>query len=183
MDGLIHQSFKGLVLSKYGERTWDTLIQSENISNDSFIATREYSDSLLFRMIESTSDLIDVDSTSLLREFGYHFIMVTARENYRSMIRFHGSSGIMLLKNLNAMHARLKSTFVNYEAPVFEVCDVQERSCTLIYLSKRSGLKEFVVGLIRGVADFYNEKIELLDQGHGRDGELYKYSFKITWRD
>ena len=75
-----------------------------------------------------------------------------------------GTHTIDFLANLNALHDRIASTFTNYVPPQFEVeeIDVASGKYRVHYFSKRDGLTAFVVGLLKGLAKHFDDRMEII---------------------
>ncbi len=64
------------------------------------------------------------------------------------------------LENLPNFHSKVMLFYPNLSPPDFRVDKVSENEYQLFYYSHRQGLDAFVVGLVQGLAKFYNEKVE-----------------------
>ena len=74
-----------------------------------------------------------------------------------------GQDMLEFLGNMNALHDRITSTFLNYVPPEFFVEPKGDH--TLIhYVSKREGLTPFVVGLLKGLAKRFDCELTILSQ-------------------
>jgi hypothetical protein len=70
---------------------------------------------------------------------------------------------IEFLSNMNALHDRIASTFLNYAPPEFFL-ETKENHHLLHYVSQREGLTPFVVGLLKGLAKRFDSTITVISQ-------------------
>jgi len=182
MYGLIHNSFKIMILKNYGSAVWSQVSERDGRELEPFRILKQYEDHELFSMAIKTSEISGTELGTVLKNFGRHFILCTAKENYRATIRFHGTTALDLLSNLNTMHTRLKSTFLVYTPPRFTVSFESDNTYILQYESTRSGLEAFVEGLISGIGEYYEENIEvtLIENDVTPKGQISK--FRLVWR-
>jgi hypothetical protein len=181
MYGLVHNSFKNMVLNNHGSEVWSRVSERDGLELEPFHILKQYEDHELFSMAIKTSEITGTELSTVLKNFGKHFILRTAKENYKATMRFHGATALELLSNLNAMHTRLKSTFLIYSPPRFFVSFESENTYILQYESTRSGLEAFVEGLIIGIGELYEENIEitLIDNDVTSKGQISK--FRLFW--
>ena len=64
--------------------------------------------------------------------------------------------------NLNNLHDRISSTFLNYRPPNFRVWEGDGKDVEILYLSERIGLTPFVEGLLQGLAQRFNQSMEIM---------------------
>jgi guanylate cyclase soluble subunit beta len=99
-------------------------------------------------------------------EFGKHWVLVTMSDHYAQMIKSYGKHAWELLGNLNLMHTHIRSTFLHYKPPHFELEPLDEHTAQFHYQSVRKGMTPFVSGLLAGIAELYGENIEVLNVEH-----------------
>ena len=81
---------------------------------------------------------------------------------YESLLRAAGSDMLGFLGNLNNLHDRISSTFLNYRPPNFRVREGDGKDVEILYLSERIGLTPFVEGLLQGLAQRFNQSMEIM---------------------
>jgi hypothetical protein len=105
-------------------------------------------------------------------------VLVTATKSYGLLLDAAGSDIVEFLENLNIMHDRITSTFLNYVPPEFHVTDNGD-GYTIRYISKRQGLTPFVVGLLKGLAIRFDCKLDILNQVEVVTQEGTNTTFKV----
>ena len=68
---------------------------------------------------------------------------------------------VELLQNMNALHDRITSTFLNYVPPEFFVEENGDNH-DIHYVSQREGLTPFVVGLLKGLGVRFETEVTIL---------------------
>jgi hypothetical protein len=97
-----------------------------------------------------------------LKAFGVHWVENTVARQYESLLRAAGSDMLSFLGNLNNLHDRISSTFLNYRPPNFKVRAGEGGNVDILYVSERVGLTPFVEGLLQGLAQRFNQPMEIL---------------------
>lgn len=166
MYGLVNQGIKDLVLKIADERAWTTICKSADVPED-YVSMEYYEDHITYKLIGSTSKYLNIPAESILAEFGKFWVKYTAKEGYGPLMDLFGQNFKSSLVNLNQLHMRMGMTMPNLSPPSFEFKEIQENKYELEYQSKRSGLSPMVEGLLRGLAEKYNVKIEIKFQEIG----------------
>lgn len=166
MYGMIHKAVRDMVQTSFGEDTWSRIQSSAAMEDDHFLSLRNYEDELVYNLVGAAADELQLDAGTLLEEFGKHWVLVTMTDHYEQMLKSYGKNAWDLLANLNLMHTHIRSTFLHYKHPYFELVKENERDAKLHCRSVRVGLTPFVSGLIEGIATYYGETIEVLKIEH-----------------
>jgi guanylate cyclase soluble subunit beta len=95
--------------------------------------------------------------------FGEYWVLETATKSYEILLNAAGQDLVEFLTNLNALHDRITSTFLNYSPPEFHI-EEKEDHHLIHYVSQREGLTPFVVGLLKGLAIRFGREIDILSQ-------------------
>jgi guanylate cyclase soluble subunit beta len=74
-----------------------------------------------------------------------------------------GRDMIGFLRNMNSLHDRITSTFLDYVPPEFYI-EEEGTTYKIHYISQRLGLNPFVVGLLKGLGARFGSKVTILDQ-------------------
>ena len=67
------------------------------------------------------------------------------------------------LNNLNALHDRISTTFLDYQPPEFRVSALKNSRMSVEYISHREGLNSFVAGLLVALSERFNEPMTIKD--------------------
>jgi len=162
MYGLINKSIKDMVQEKYNLSVWAEILEHSGLETDAFISMQKYNDSTTFALIYAASKVLDKPVNDCLEEFGHYWATETCPKSYRQLMDLTGTDLITFLGNLNVLHERITSTFLNYSPPFFEVYAHSE-SFIIRYVSEREGLLHFVIGLVYGLAEYFSQTVEIID--------------------
>ena len=163
MYGVINKSLRDMVIEQFGEAKWSEVLQRSGVPDDSFLAMQSYDDDVTYKLAQACADEMQIDLGDALRAFGVHWVENTVAKQYETLMRAAGSDMLGFLGNLNNLHDRISSTFLNYRPPAFEIQDGDGEDVKILYLSERVGLTPFVEGLLRGLADRFNQQMEIID--------------------
>ncbi len=176
MYGLVNKAVEDLVLSKFGEDTWETILDKADIEEDYFVAMQSYSDDVTYKLVGAASEVLDMPAEQVLEVFGEYWILYTAEKGYGSMLDMAGSSLDEFLKNLNNLHSQVAVTLPELKPPSFKIDNVEEKIWRVHYHSDRAGLTSMMVGLLKGLAQRFGQEGEVVVEainGEGSDHDVY----------
>lgn len=162
MYGMIHKSIRDMVTTVHGEAVWERIAREAGVEDDHFLSLRAYDDEICYSLVAACAQVLNVSAAQCLEDFGRFWVLVTAAQHYGNMLRGYGNTTIDLLAHLNQLHERIASTFVGYRPPSFSTERLTDGECRLHYISGRSGLTPFVSGLVSGLAEFFDEEVDIL---------------------
>ena len=161
MYGVINKSLRDMVIEGYGEAIWEQVLAKAGVPGDSFLAMRSYDDEITFRLAVASSDALGIDVDTALYAFGQHWVGHTLVRDYDALVRSTGSSMLEFLENLNELHDRISTTFLDYQPPEFRVSDLENGRMEVQYISHREGLNSFVSGLLVALSERFNEPMSI----------------------
>jgi guanylate cyclase soluble subunit beta len=163
MYGLINSAMQDMIVAKFGEQQWAAIHEHSKVPEDSFLSMRSYDDALTYQLVESASEVLEAPVDTCLEMFGLYWVEEIAAKSFAPVMETTGTHTIDFLSNLNALHDRISSTFTDYVPPEFKVEPGElDNQFRVHYLSKRDGLTAFVVGLLRGLADHFDDDLEII---------------------
>ncbi|MEH6611280.1 MAG: heme NO-binding domain-containing protein [Halioglobus sp.] len=163
MYGLINNSLKSMILEQFGEEQWQKVLSSSGVSEDSFLTMRSYDDSITYSLAGAAAEVLGAPVEVCLEMFGEYWVLETATKSYGMLLNATGQDMIEFLGNMNALHDRITSTFLNYTPPEFFI-ETKESHHLIHYVSQREGLTPFVVGLLKGLAKRFNSTLTIISQ-------------------
>ena len=163
MYGLINNSLKGMIIEKFGEEQWQGVLKSSGVPEDSFLTMRSYDDSVTYALAGAASEVLGAPLEVCLEMFGEYWVLETATKSYGMLLNAAGQDMVEFLENMNNLHDRITSTFLDYVPPEFFVEEKGDNHL-VHYVSKRDGLAPFVVGLLKGLAKRFGNEIDILSQ-------------------
>lgn len=161
MYGLVNKAVEGLVISNYGEETWERIKQKAGVDVEIFISNDPYPDNITYDLLTAATEVLDARAEDILRLLGHYWISDVAVQHYGALMNANGNTLLEFMKNLPNFHRRVKMIFPQLEPPVFHLQKEGESSMELIYESKRNGLDMFVVGLLEGLGKRFNVDVNI----------------------
>jgi hypothetical protein len=180
MYGMVNRSMEDMVVGQHGEEMWERIKARAGVDVDVFISNDGYPDSITYDLVGAASVELGVAADVILVAFGEHWVMHTALGNYGDMMRAGGRTLREFLLNLPMFHTRVSLMFPDLKPPIFECSHQQERSLHLHYRSARAGLDHFVVGLVRGLGQMFQETVTIdvvANRSRGDDHDV----FLVRW--
>ena len=161
MYGLVNKAVVDLVLSKFGQDTWNAIKKKAEVDIDVFVSMDGYPDEITYRLVGAASEVLKIPPEKVLEAFGEHWVLYTAAEGYGPMLDASGKTLREFLENLDALHARVALTMPQLKPPRFRLIPVDDQTMKLEYYSTRQGLAPMVVGLLRGLSVRFKTPIEI----------------------
>jgi guanylate cyclase soluble subunit beta len=162
MYGLINNSLKDMIQKQFGEEKWQEVMAASGVPEDSFLSMRRYDDEITYSLADAASRVLGAPVDACLEMFGQHWVLETASKSYGMLLDAAGQDMIGFLRNMNALHDRITSTFLDYVPPEFHVEEL-DSDYVVHYISKRNGLTPFVTGLLKGLATRFSTTLTILE--------------------
>jgi len=161
MYGLVNKAVVDLVVSKFGQDTWNAIKKKAEIDVDHFVSMDGYPDDVTYRLVGAASEVLKLPAEKVLEAFGEHWVLYTAQEGYGPMLDASGKTLREFLENLDALHARVALTMPELRPPRFRLVPVDDTTMQLEYYSTRQGLAPMVIGLLRGLSIRFNTPLDV----------------------
>ncbi len=178
MYGLIHVALNEMIIKYHGDQTWQNILEHAQVSDDAFMRMRSYDDKITYALVGATSEVLGAPVDECLKAFGQFWMAEFAPDSYDSLLQAAGDDLLTFLENLDLLHDRISTTFIDFKPPSFGVQRVNETQAILNYVSYRRGLVPFVIGLLMGMqerfqVDIQVQKIEMLDSPTGDQARVH----------
>lgn len=180
MYGMVNKALEDMVISEYGEPTWESIKEKANVDVDVFVRSEGYADSITYSLVGAASEVLQLPAHEILEKFGVHWVVRTAQESYGDLMATGGRTLREFLVNLPEFHSRVSLIFPELAPPQFACSDVKEDSLCLHYKSHRAGLAPFVVGLLKGLSQLYQTPATIEHVVRKADGADHD-EFLIRW--
>ena len=184
MYGLVNNALQGLVCSRFGEETWETIKRNAGVDIDVFVSMEGYPDEVTYKLVAAASEVLGLSAEEVLKAYGEYWVSYTAKEGYGQILNLAGDTLPVFLQNLDNLHTRVALMFPRLKPPSFWCTDVRKESLRLHYrpgLDSRKGLEPFVIGLVNGLAIRFNVQIEInqsASRSQGADHDEFLITFK-----
>lgn len=166
-------------MANFGEATWKRVEARSETDASHYVSTTPYPDELTMGIVTAACEELNVAAADLLHTFGKHWVLNTAKTEYEDLMALCGDDLKTFLINLDRMHEQVAFTFQNLQQPSFEL-ETVDGDTLLHYRSARNGLSEFVVGLLMGLSEYFDEPItidQVAFKSDGADHDIFKLQF------
>lgn len=174
MYGIVNQAIHGLITENYGKENWELIKKKSGVEFDYFMSNQSYDDDITFELVAAASEVLNVSSSEILISFGKYWVLKTGNEKYGDLMKAGGSNFKEFIQNLPNFHSRIMLIYPNLSPPEFMVEIESDNVLILHYYSTRKGLTDFVVGLLHGLSEMFDSKVEI---------QLRSSSNEDVWHD
>lgn len=161
MPGLIFTSFKNFIISNYDGITWLNVKKSAQLNVDDEEMNLLFDDQMGMLIVNTLSNLVNIAPNILLNKMGTFFILKTIQEKYGNIIFAGGLSLEEFLINLPKFHSKMLSLLQNIDPPELVVEKITSKKILLHYYSNRTGMIQFLIGILEGIAQIYQTPISI----------------------
>ncbi len=161
MYGLVNRAIEELVIDRAGPESWEAVKRRAKVGLAGFFSMTPYPDQVTYDLVAAASHVLDTPTDQLLAALGRHWILFTAAEGYGDMLRMAGEDLHEFLQNLDALHSSLGMAMPGLRPPSFVVRDEGDGILRVTYHSQREGLGPMVLGLLEGLAERFNTKVQI----------------------
>ena len=78
MYGLVNKAVVDLVVSKFGQDTWDAIKKKAEVDIDVFVSMEGYPDDITYRLVGAASEILKIPPEAVLEAFGEYWVLYTA---------------------------------------------------------------------------------------------------------
>lgn len=181
MYGIINKSIEELVIHNYGIEKWEAVKKRSGIDVDFFVSNESYEDSITYTLAQSISHECNISIQQTMETFGEWWILKTGKEKYGALIEAGGANLKMFLVGLPNFHNRIMLMYPKLTPPEFQISNIQEKSLYVHYISKRTGLNDFVKGLLVGLGKLYKTPVTITTVDENHSGSSYNETYYLSW--
>jgi hypothetical protein len=158
MKGVILDCFEKLVEKKLDKEKWQEILRKAGMSKFSvFLAVQDYSDEDVLKLVQAACDVLGLSLQELADLFGDFWINDYGAKVYKVYFNKAKTAKDFIL-NTDHVHQLVTQTIPHATPPRFEYEWEDDNTLIITYKSKRA-LIEFVIGILKGVAKYYKEKL------------------------
>lgn len=92
MYGLVNKAIEEMAIKVGGEDVWKAIKLKAGVEHPAFISMKVYPDEMTYKLVNSASEIFEIPADDLLREFGKHWILFTAKEGYGDLLKVSGGN-------------------------------------------------------------------------------------------
>ncbi|KAL0273326.1 UNVERIFIED_CONTAM: hypothetical protein PYX00_006019 [Menopon gallinae] len=164
MYGFVNHALELLVITKFGEETWEEIKRDAEIQMEGqFLVRQIYEDEITYNLIAAAVKKLHIPADTILELFGRMFFEFCQDSGYDKILQVLGATPRDFLQNLDALHDHLGTLYPGMKAPSFR-CTVRPEDGALVlhYYSDRPGLEHIVIGIVKTVASkLHNTEVEV----------------------
>ena len=73
MYGLVNKAVQGLICDRFGEETWNRILEESGVDIADFVAMQAYDDQVTLDLVATASRVLDAPADGLLEAFGEYW--------------------------------------------------------------------------------------------------------------
>lgn len=174
MKGVIALATKELIQKKFGQDAWTKILKNAGIEKEPVILPiTDIDDKTILDILKSAESVLNLTPTQLADAFGEFWVMEYSQKLYKHYYTASKNAKDFLLK-MDNLHESMTKKMSNAKPPRFEYEWSDNQSLIMKYKSER-GLIDILVGLIKGVAKYYNENLKISKLGKDKVKIVFPY--------
>lgn len=169
MHGIVFAELEEFANGQFGSGTWRQIVDSADTEDQTYLPTKAYSDQDAINIVQAASEMADIPVPDLLHTFGKH-IAPSLLSMYGAQV--DDSWGYLdLLENTEEqIHKVVRRDKPDASPPALRTERVADNTVEIRYASSRQ-MCPLLKGIAQGMADEYNEQIQISEQQCMFDGE------------
>lgn len=142
----------------YGDQVVNQALNTNGLDTEHiFSPLEDVDDNVAKGIVDKVGSLVGKNHKEIWGAMGEENIK-TFSKNYPGFFRHE--SAYQFLKSMNDVHVIVMKRFKGAVPPILDVVPISTNTVHFIYRSKR-GMGDYLAGLVKGVADYFHEKIDV----------------------
>lgn len=158
MKGIVFNVLEDVVVSNYGEATWDDLLEVAG-SSGVYTSLGSYADEQMTALVQAAAQALQLTPNEVLRWFGRQ-AMPRFAQRYPDFFTAYDSSRPFVLALNTIIHPEVRKLYTGAQCPHFDFRDAEDGALLIGYRSPRR-FCALAHGFIEGAADYYHEQVEV----------------------
>jgi len=176
MKGIVFTEFLEMVENEFGLEVVQTIIDECDLDTGGvYTSVGTYSHEDMFKMVAKLSEIKTIPVAQLLEVYGTYFFNVLSRGYPQFMNKPNVFEFLVSIDNY--IHPEVLKLYPDAELPSFSSEVKNESEMSLIYTSSRK-MADFGIGLIKGAAVYFDEKLEVRKGKEEDNGETVLIDIK-----
>ncbi len=159
MKGVVFNLLETVIVRDHGVDVWEVLLDAASLDGV-YTSLGSYDDADLTALVAAASAALDVPADGILRWFGRSALPLLA-ELYPGLFAPHDNARAFVLVLNEIIHPEVRKLYPGAITPDFTFDASAPGRLLMIYSSPRK-LCAFAEGLIEGTADFYSQRVEIV---------------------
>ncbi len=175
MKGLVFTELLEYVENNFGFDMADKIIEEANLENGgSFTQAGNYPFEELVKLLVALSKESNIEIPKLLEIFGEH--MFTKLISLNPQLKYNFKSCLDLISNVdNIIHPEVQKLYPGADLPAFNLIEKFDNKIVIDYISSKH-LEPFAIGLMRGSAKSFGEKINIKQE---KNNDLTRFTIEV----
>ncbi len=169
MHGLINRAVQAFVISTYGTRRWNDIMDASGLGFTEFEAMLVYPEDQSTRMLQAVEINLERPLPEILEDVGTFLVSNPQVEALRRLLRFGGVNYVEFLHSLDDLPDRARLAVSDLRLPGLELIEQAPGQFDLLCHPGVPGYAQVLMGVLRAMADDYGALV-LLDHKDGQDG-------------
>lgn len=161
MLGLIFTQLQKYVNSKFDYATWKLLLEKSNLKNKIFSPGEMYPDEEALAIVSAASETTKIPAADILEDFG-KFLVPDLLRVYSTSVKPEWKTLDMLENIEGTIHRAVRQRDAGASPPKL-ICKRTSLSSVEITYSSARKLCPLAIGLIKGVAEHYQEQVQITE--------------------
>lgn len=177
MKGIIFNIVEEVIVAKLGPGAWDELLTVTGLSGI-YTSLGSYPDSELYQLVTACAEMTAAEEPNMLQMIGEESIPLLF-ERYPKFFLDAPHARAFVLGLNTIIHPEVRKLYAGAACPHFNFVEAED-TITMGYNSPRQ-LCHLAVGFIRGLAEHYDEAIEIYQPTCMHDGAPMCH-IKLEWK-
>ncbi|WP_420005593.1 heme NO-binding domain-containing protein [Arenibacterium sp. LLYu02] len=169
MHGLINRAVQAFVISTYGEKRWNDIMDESGLGFTEFEAMLVYPEDQSSRMLRAVEKKLERPLPEILEDVGTFLVSNPQVEALRRLLRFGGVNYVDFLHSLDDLPDRARLAVSDLRLPGLELVEQAPGQFDLLCQPGVPGYAQVLMGVLRAMADDYGALV-ILDQTGTQDG-------------
>ncbi len=164
MKGTIVKCMEELVTKKFGPENWKECLNGAALGQTLIMTTSDVPDAAVQKLVDSIAVTTKLSTAQVVEAFGDYWSTVYAPRIYGVYFKM-AKSAKELLVNLDHIHTAMTTSMKGAMPPHFDYKWESDKVLLMRYKSQR-GMVAFMPALIRGIAKYYKEQVDVKTSGN-----------------
>lgn len=158
MKGVVFNLLEQVVVRKYGEAVWDSLLDATQLSG-AYTSLGSYPDAEIEKLVGAASTALNIPPTEVLRWFGRAAMPLLA-SHYPQLFSQRDTARSFVMSVNSIIHPEVRKLYAGAACPHFHFEETPEGALLMGYNSPRK-LCALAHGFIEGAGDHYRQVMQV----------------------
>jgi hypothetical protein len=156
MKAIVFNCLRDLVREKFGEDVYKEAAKNVGLEDKTYLTNID--DEMFIKLVNELSKITKLSIYQLFDAFGDYWVNVFTQKYFKSYYRIYKNAKDFL-KAMDKIHLNATNTFGGSTPPRFNI--EENGNKLIIYYNSHRNLIDLLISVIKGVANYYNEKFNV----------------------